>query len=319
MRIVGVSRILNEEHLIEAFIRHHAALLDLQIVLDGGSTDRTMAILAALHAEGVPLQVFQTASPIFVEQVYNTGLYRLALNEGADWVCFLDADELLDLSRIPEGLAAFLHLVPPEIACLAVSAFRYLAPDAAAAPEPNPFQRLTRRETRPHMQKLVARRLDPARITIYAGSHGAFVDGVADHGLSQDRLVLAHFPERTPLQAARKAILGRLKALATGAAVAAEASIHYDAAFHALQDDPRRWLEQAATDHAARQDLVHDPVHYRGTALCYTRPPDDLADLIAQFAVQAARLARSHGDLLDRKRLIRTEMLKAAAVVRRVI
>ncbi len=62
MRVVGVSRVLDEADVIEPFIRHHAALLDLPIVLDNGSSDGTVEILRALHEEGVALQVYQTVA-----------------------------------------------------------------------------------------------------------------------------------------------------------------------------------------------------------------------------------------------------------------
>lgn len=311
MRIVGVSRILDEADIVEAFIRHHASLLDLHILLDNGSSDGTVDILRALHAEGIELQVYQNASPVFSEALHNTGLYRLALQEGADWVPFLDADELLCI-RGPQSLAETLDLAPPSIACLRVDAFRYRP---GSAPE-HPLDGLGRREPESHMSKIIARRLDPARINIYAGNHGAFVDGVWDGGLSQDRLFLAHVQQRSPLQTARRTILGRMKVIASGAAIAEDANVHIIPDFQALKTDARRWLDAAS---AESTDSVEEAVPYRGTPLRYTPPPDELARLLQLFAARGERLAKSHGDILDRKRLIKKEIMDQAKRVTRII
>ena len=139
------------------------------------------------------MQLYQSVSPVFVEQIYNTGLYGLAVAEGADWVLFLDADELL-VVRGAQRAQAVLALVPDDVACVRVPVYEY----CATLPPAHPFDQLTRRAAEPHMHKVFARRLDPARVSIYAGNHVAFVDGVADRGLSQDRLALAHVPDRDP-------------------------------------------------------------------------------------------------------------------------
>ena len=67
MRIIAVTRVLNEEDVIEPLIRHHAPMVDHHIVLDNGSSDRTLEILASLKAEGARLTVLQCASVIFAE------------------------------------------------------------------------------------------------------------------------------------------------------------------------------------------------------------------------------------------------------------
>ena len=56
--VLGVlSRVKNECDIIEAFVRHHAGLVDRIIVVDNGSQDGTSEILAALVEEGLPLAV----------------------------------------------------------------------------------------------------------------------------------------------------------------------------------------------------------------------------------------------------------------------
>lgn len=308
MRVVGVSHVLNEADIIEPFVRHHAALLDLHIILDNGSTDATVEILRSLHGEGLKLQVYQAVSPIFIEQLYNTGLYQLALNEGADWVAFLDADELLGI-RGADRLEPVLALVPDEVVCLRLSVLEY--PVIGIEGEGHPFLRLRTRYAAQQPSKIIARRFDPARISIYAGSFGLFVDNVNDQGMSQDRLFMAHMPARSPLQVARKAVLSRLKVMATGAAQANFFSTHNIATYEALTRDARGWLAEAEAP--PTRDTVEDPFPYRGTALRYTTPPDELARLISLFATGVETLAKSHGDILDRKRLIRREVTQQAA------
>ena len=312
MRVIAVSRVLDEADVIEPFIRHHATLFDLHIVLDNGSTDRTVEILRALHEEGLPLQVYQAVSPLFLEGAYNTGLYRLALAAGADWVFFLDADELL-VVRDAERPAEVMALVPEGIPCVRLHAFNYDRP--RPAPGEHPFEALRRRTAEPEMPKIAARRLDPARISIYAGNHFAFVDGREERGFPQGRLLLAHVPDRSPLQLARKTILGRLKPLASGEATAGHINVHRAADFEALKAGPRAWLESAEATPAGS---VEDPVAYRGGKLHYTGEIDELARMISLFAAQAELLARSHGAILDRKRLLRREMTQKGAEARRL-
>lgn len=313
MRVVGVSRVLDEADIIEPFIRHHAALLDLHIVLDNGSSDGTVEILRALHGEGIALQVYQTQSPIFLEQAYNTGLYRLALGEGADWVMFLDTDELLTMRAAPRP-HDLLRLVPDGLPCLRVSAFRYARP----APEPgqHPFTALRRRGRDQEMPKIVVRRLEPVRVSIYAGNHFAFIDGREDNGLPQDRMLLAHVPDRSPLQVARRIIQGRIKPIASGAAAAAHFSTHRVADFEALKTDARAWLDRLET--VEPPGAILDPAPYLGGPLRYTASPDELARLLSRLAVDLETLARSHGDILDSKRLIKREMQRKGSQIRRL-
>ena len=84
MRLVAATRVLDEDDVLEAFVRHHAALVDHHIFLDNGSTDRSLAILQALRAEGLPLTVLQTRAAHFCEPPLLTGLFRMAAGMGAD-------------------------------------------------------------------------------------------------------------------------------------------------------------------------------------------------------------------------------------------
>ena len=316
--IVGVSRILNEAALIEPFIRHHATLLDLHIVLDNGSTDRTLPILRALAGEGLALQVFQSVSPIFAEATYNTGLYRLALAAGADWAIFLDADELLDVRRAP-SLTEALVWVPVETVCIQLPVHDYVATDNDTPAELNPFRRLTMREAAPHMTKMIVRRAAPGRIEVLMGQHSATVDGIETRGEPQELVRLGHFPSRSPLQAARKAILARMKAVASGRSVADVANAHHVETIEALKTDAASWLrDQELAALRPGRNLVFDPAPYAGGDLLFSEPSDDLASLLGQFAAQGELLARSHGRILDSKRLIRAGLEGEAAVARRL-
>ncbi|HEX4505856.1 MAG TPA: glycosyltransferase family 2 protein, partial [Alphaproteobacteria bacterium] len=89
MNLVAVSRILNEDDIIESFVRHHAELVDHHLFLDNGSTDDTLRILRDLKTEGLQLTVLQNKAPFFTEVSYNTSLFRQAVRlYSADWVVF---------------------------------------------------------------------------------------------------------------------------------------------------------------------------------------------------------------------------------------
>jgi hypothetical protein len=80
MSLIGITRVLNEDGIVEAFIRHHAAMVDYHLFLDNGSTDDTLTILRAFKDEGLNISVFQNKSSFFTESSHKTVLFRHAAN-----------------------------------------------------------------------------------------------------------------------------------------------------------------------------------------------------------------------------------------------
>ncbi len=107
MKISGVVIAFNEEAKIEACLRSLNLVCDEIIVLDSGSTDRTVSIACALGAK-VHFQVFQG----HIEQK-NTAI-QFAKN---NWVLSLDADEVLS-----EELISAIHQIR---GALPTKAFRF--------------------------------------------------------------------------------------------------------------------------------------------------------------------------------------------------
>lgn len=313
-RVIAVSRILNEADVIEPFVRHHAALVDLHIVLDNGSTDGTVEILRALHLEGLKLQVYQSVTSIFFEQTDNTALYKLAVNEGADWVLFLDADELFVASG-DDDPREYLASLSREIICVRMPSFRYAPPVETAGS--HPFSQLRARHPNPEMYKIAARAVERSRLLVSAGNHHVWIDGNPDWGFEQGKLWLAHVPERAPLQSAIKAILSRLKPTATGAKCAARFGIYWLDDYEALKNDARGWLN-AWRDRTSGGNTEQIPIRYRGGVLRYTVEPDALARMISIFATQSELLARSHGGIVERNAAIGHELTKQASSVSRL-
>ncbi|HTW26346.1 MAG TPA: glycosyltransferase family 2 protein [Acetobacteraceae bacterium] len=326
MKLVAVSRVRDEEELIEPFLRHHAALVHTHVLLDNGSSDRTVPIMQALRAEGLDVHVYRNAAVAFAETLFNTLLARIAArSHGADWVLFLDADEFLDVRGAGGDLAGHLAQCPASVTCLRVPSIDYLG----RGPEPqavNVLRRLTRRRPAPGgSTKVFLRGALAARdgVEVDAGNHAIIVDGVADHGTLQDALRLAHFPDRDPHQMASKAILGRLKVLAAGAGeVQRQRNVHYVGPFEAMQRRPLGWLAHAAAELRRRDgaaELVDDPLPYLGTPLTLTRPADPAARAIALLARYAEALARAHGALLDASPALKDATLRDAAALQPII
>lgn len=98
--------IRNEADIVRPFIGHCVALFDHIYVVDHNSIDGTRELLAEAKQVGAPLTVWnyrfhgQYQAPIL------NAVARYAFDEGADWLCLLDADEFLavqdraDLERL---------------------------------------------------------------------------------------------------------------------------------------------------------------------------------------------------------------------------
>jgi len=103
----------NESDVAEAFVRHNLALLDALWIVDHRSDDGTSAILAALVAEGLQLQVEAYAGMAQHQAEIVTALARRAFASGAECVIPLDADEFLKIpSRWQTYVPRAATLVP---------------------------------------------------------------------------------------------------------------------------------------------------------------------------------------------------------------
>ncbi len=301
MNLVSVTRILNEDDIVEAFVRHNAASLTHMIFLDNGSTDRTVDILRALKEDGLPLSVFQGLSLTFDEVSANTWLYRLADQlHKADWVVFLDADEFLNL---PPAVTLAAVLGAQAANAVEIKLIHYYeTPEDDTAELIIPLRLRWRMIPPTNVLKTGLRGGYGPRIVIDAGNHGAYLDGKPLGASPEPRLTLAHYPRRNGWQNLQKIATGWLKVLAAGQpAIAANRSTHYRSPFETLRDKPHELLGnplylQPGVD---RTLMREEPLAYRGGPLRHTAAVDPAFHAFTLGLRYAEQLARQHGRLLD--------------------
>lgn len=96
MKIFSISRIKNEEDIIESFIRYHLNFLDGMVIIEDYSNDETYNILQKLKSENLPIHIHRNSKqPIPQQEVINNA-FNIALNDFTpDVIVPLDCDEFL--------------------------------------------------------------------------------------------------------------------------------------------------------------------------------------------------------------------------------
>lgn len=306
--IAAITRVLNEADIIEAFIRHTASFVMHHVIMDNGSADGTIEILAALKREGIPLTVYQSRSITYNESDSVTQLYDAACTALApDWVLCIDVDEFLDDRRLPGGFSHHLETLlagdmPPDYVKIPMVNYAATARDDAG--ERNAALRMRHRLQPTNIYKIIIRgALHDQGVSIEHGSHWARIGGKAARERIEPDLWLAHYSERSPYQYIVKFLRGWAKVLATGQAeIDRKTAFHYAGPFGFMRDDPKSLLRNPHFMGFKNEvpELIEDPIAYRGGALRYTPDNDEAMRAVKCLMGFYEECALRHGRLLDR-------------------
>ncbi|HUA77880.1 MAG TPA: glycosyltransferase family 2 protein [Acetobacteraceae bacterium] len=325
MRLVAVSRVLNEDDIVEAFVRHHAALVDHHVLIDNGSIDRTLEILKELAKSGLPITVFSNRASIFAETAFNTFLYRYAVEEQrADGVLFLDADEFLDLRRSGIALRERLAGLPRDVAGLRLPMINYHATAADNSHDLLVIRRVRRRDPAAiDSTKILLRRLAPSwAVIVDAGNHNAKFQSKEAVFVHDKRMVLAHFSDRSRWRWLARAVTGQIKVLASSQQERSQnRSVHYRATYEMLRDAPQKSGIAQNIDVLPRpaRDWVDDPIPYCGEPLAFTGQSDEKLIALRAAIACAEALAEQHARLIDSNQAVKLQVDQWTTQFHRVV
>jgi len=214
LRLASVTLVRHDGDVLEEFVRHTARFVDRVVVIDNMSLDASAAVLEALRAEGLPLDIRRHDALLASDWDFNDVIREVWERTGADFLLPIDADEFIvaesrsaledELSALPAGWHGLLPWTT------------YVPTPRDDAAEPRVLARITHRLAKEQMPftKLVLARafLDQPGVRAIVGSHD--VENAATKPLHGVRL--AHFPVRSLPQLQAKALLGWSTFIAAG-------------------------------------------------------------------------------------------------------
>lgn len=313
MKLVGVTRTLNENDIIESVIRHHLALVDHIIVMDDGSNDNTAYIVHSLIEEGLPVSIIQRRCVIFDEGNRNTVLYNMAKEKfSADWVVFFDADEFVDVRRVNNDLRRYLENIPEIFDSVLLDMFNYTDSIFDDKNERNIPRRLLWRTKKPlNVFKVIVRGKIQGEVSIHAGNHCGYLDGMPMNAFKSEDVFISHYPRRSGWQDIYKWVIGRLKITAAGKKETESGTgSHYIHPFNVLLNNPENILKNKEFfDVNPNVNILEkDTGFYLGDDLKYTEIVDYKGKCIKMVLKYALELAQDFGKIIDNNKDIYDEV-----------
>jgi hypothetical protein len=321
-RLVAITVARDEEDVIEAFVRHTAALVDHHLIVDHCSHDRTAEILARLAGEGLSISVFRCDDPVYNQPPLTNLLMRRAVEEhDADWVVPLDADEFVMPAFEAEGEPSdilregILH-APSNDGCL-IYPFRTFHPtETDPKAQLNVVERIGQRfkwEIGEHHKIIVNRKLASTEGgQIMPGNHHFNLGDQQVSPQALEDIVISHYPVRSLGQFIRKIATAELGKDSFGKKRKGLGT-QKTAPFELLKAEPHRFC---ATALEPDRGLIERPGQYFGEALRYTRAQDEFAATVSSLLSTSHEIARQLGAMRDGQREKGADPLKDTASIK---
>lgn len=313
MKKIAVMRLLNEDDIIEANIRHHLDHLDHFVILDDGSMDRTIDIVSSLINEGLPITLIQKPNVVSDERGRNTFLYNYASKYlNADWVFFLDADEFIDMRGRIDGMESFINAIPDDCETMLFPMRNYKDTvlddiDQIIVPERMTWRTLSDIG----VYKVAVRGKISGNIHIHEGNHTAYRNGVELKAFGGSNLSIAHYPRRSGWQDIYKWIMMRLKITAAGERETSKGTgAHYIKPLEIFMNNPNSILnDKGFFERLPNENEVNDKIKYDGGPLKYTKKTDFKAKCIQLVLETSFSIAREFGNEMDNNENLRERIL----------
>ncbi len=213
MKITTIFCARNEADILEACVRHYAQWSSKIIVVLHQCVDNSKEIIEHLIREGLPIECRIDSGLLHEQSSMMTTLLFDAMNEGADWIVPVDADEFI-IGDVPSILANQSGLSPIRVPWKC-----YVPMPEDHSEEKNVLRRITYRKASEHppwYKVIVPTALlrDGSGKRLYAGNHGVMnADGTPVSDIDTT-LTMAHFPVRSAEQIKRKVYGGWLTNIA---------------------------------------------------------------------------------------------------------
>lgn len=287
IRLAGIAIVRNECDIVEAFVRHNAAVLDRLYVIDNGSTDGTLEILQRLAASRLPIRLERDEGLPYYQAAKTTAMIKAAIEDQA-WDCIfpLDCDEFL-VAEDRAALDAEIESLAPEEVGLLISD-QYAPTESDQAAEPDPVSRIVHRiVAEPALPMFLGKVILPRSIalardmSIGEGNHHVSIAGCRAPERWLTSAKIAHFPVRSVEQFVSKVVTTRLAWLARHDCqpyLGHHIAIFYAQLRRKPEIGPSRLLDAAfayldsylgPTKIAYQRKLVRDPVRRRGGELSH--------------------------------------------------
>lgn len=217
-KITVISVIKNSADIIETFIRANGIFADNFVLVNNGSTDRTMEILESLSKEGYNIQVYNDPDTAHMQSMrMNVLVQKIYQMDNPDWVIPLDDDEILFASKDKNPGAVRNILETLDDRKLYYVKWRIYVPnegendDRVSAPlkQTRCFSDSHKTYNKIILSRHILRDYD----TLIAQGNHDVVNCDAEQAFLED-LMIAHYPVRSVEQITAKALVGWTNVLA---------------------------------------------------------------------------------------------------------